>query len=136
MTTPPIQTLTDELLGEIEVYANRNMHRTDEEAAFVSVKELRMIIAELRTLRAENASKAARIEELSTPYSRTCERMWALEEENAELRKDAGRLDWIDSQCEAYGFEDIHEGNRWFLDGPFSTIRIAIDAAIAMEQAK
>lgn len=45
------------------------------------------------------------------------------------LRKDAARLDRLDMECEAYG-TDIHEGNRWVLDGPFATVRDAIDAAL------
>lgn len=43
-------------------------------------------------------------------------------------RKDADRLDRLDALCEAYGFQDIHEGNRWMIDGPFRTVRDAIDA--------
>src|ERR1700761_1616004 len=42
--------------------------------------------------------------------------------------RDADRLDWLDGQAEAYGFEDCHEGNRGTLDGPFNTAREAIDA--------
>lgn len=45
--------------------------------------------------------------------------------------KDAARLDWLDSQGTSYGFEDMHEGNRWMIDGPFANIRNALDAAIA-----
>ena len=44
---------------------------------------------------------------------------------------DAERLDWLQSQGEAYGFENYHEGNRWTIDGPFMFVRDAIDAAIA-----
>ena len=47
--------------------------------------------------------------------------------------KDAERLDWFDMECEGYGFEDIQEGNRWVIDGPFRTVRDAIDAAISKE---
>lgn len=45
------------------------------------------------------------------------------------LRADAERLDWLDGQREAYGFQDIHEGNRWLIEGPFSSLRKAVDAA-------
>lgn len=48
--------------------------------------------------------------------------------------KDAARLEWLDKQVEAYGFEDIHEGNRWVIDGPYRDLRHAIDNA--MEQSK
>ena len=44
--------------------------------------------------------------------------------------KDAERLTWLDRQVEAYGFEGCHEGNRWFIDGPFRDLRTAIDAAM------
>jgi hypothetical protein len=45
-----------------------------------------------------------------------------------ELRRDADRLNKLDRIGYAYGFEDMHEGNRWMIDGPFSDIRAAIDA--------
>jgi len=68
------------------------------------------IIAELRTLRAELESR----------------------------RRDAGRLDWLDMECEGYGFEGVHEGNRWVVEGAYATVRQAIDAEMAamQEQAK
>lgn len=40
---------------------------------------------------------------------------------------DVDRLNKLDSLCEAYGFEGIHEGNRWMIDGPYRDIRAAID---------
>lgn len=43
--------------------------------------------------------------------------------------EDSARLDWLDQQGYAYGFEDMHEGNRWMIDGPFANLRKAIDAA-------
>ena len=50
-------------------------------------------------------------------------------QDNLELhRKDSERLNKLDSLCEAYGFEGIHEGNRWMIDGPFINVRDAIDA--------
>ena len=42
--------------------------------------------------------------------------------------EDAARLDWLDQQCEAYGFQGIHEGNRWEINGPCANVRVAIDA--------
>jgi hypothetical protein len=45
--------------------------------------------------------------------------------------KDAARLDFLDQQSTSYGFEDMHEGNKWEIGGPYATIRNAIDAAIA-----
>lgn len=44
------------------------------------------------------------------------------------LAKDAGRLDLLDSLCESYGFQDVHEGNRWVIDGPYRDIRTAADS--------
>lgn len=56
-----------------------------------------------------------------------------LKAEVETLRKDAARLDRLDMECEGYG-TDIHEGNRWVVDGPFATVRDAIDAAMANDQ--
>lgn len=50
-------------------------------------------------------------------------------------QKDSERLDWLDQQSEAYGFESEHHGNRWVLDGPFKSIRAAIDTAISSQGA-
>lgn len=41
--------------------------------------------------------------------------------------EDAARLDWLDQQCEGYGFQDSHEGNRWEISGPYANVRQAID---------
>jgi hypothetical protein len=43
------------------------------------------------------------------------------------VQEDAARLDWLDQQCEGYGFQDIHEGNRWEISGPYANVRQAID---------
>lgn len=40
---------------------------------------------------------------------------------------DVERLNKLDALCEAYGFEGIHEGNLWMIDGPYRDIRAAID---------
>ena len=52
------------------------------------------------------------------------------EAEIARLRKDAERLDWLDRQGFAYGFQDIHEGNRWEIYGGYMHLRDAIDCGI------
>ena len=44
------------------------------------------------------------------------------------VQEDAARLDWLEQQCEAYGFQDIHEGNRWEIGGAYANVREAIDA--------
>lgn len=54
-----------------------------------------------------------------------------LNAEVAELRNDAERLDWLDREKWAYGFADVHEGNRWEIEGPFKNVRAAIDTARA-----
>lgn len=52
------------------------------------------------------------------------------------LRTDTERLDWLDNQYESYGFENYHEGNRWILEGPFNTVREAIDAGLTNTETK
>lgn len=49
-----------------------------------------------------------------------------------QLRKDSERLDRLDLECEGYGCE-VHEGNRWVLDGQFHSARDAIDALIELK---
>ena len=53
---------------------------------------------------------------------------------NADSR-DTERLDWLQSQTESCGFQDMHVGNRWTFDGPFMFVRDAIDAAIQAKDA-
>lgn len=79
-----------------------------------------------------SASPAAVLSLLDQCDKTEAERDAALAELEA-CRKDADRLDRLDALCEAYGFQDIHEGNRWMIDGPFRTVRDAIDVAIAEE---
>lgn len=62
-TTAAVQTLTDEQLKDLQEYCAMTQHIHSGEQACVSLYELRGLLDELRTLRAENA----------------------------ELRKDAGR---------------------------------------------
>jgi hypothetical protein len=57
------------------------------------------------------------------------ERDAAIAERDA-LKADAERLDWFETQGISYGFEGVLEGNRWGICGPFTTLRIAIDAAM------
>jgi len=70
---------------------------------------------------------------VNTIHAQQAERDALLAERDA-LAKDAERLDRLDIECEAYGCEGIHEGNRWMIDGPFRTVRDAIDAALQGEQ--
>lgn len=48
---------------------------------------------------------------------------------------DAARLDWLNQQGVAYGFEDLHEGTCWTMEGPFANVRTAIDAGMAHDAA-
>lgn len=43
-----------------------------------------------------------------------------------EALRDTARLDALERTCEAYGTE-VHEGNRWTVDGPYTTVRAALD---------
>jgi ABC-type phosphate transport system auxiliary subunit len=101
--------------------------------ADVSTQE---VVAAIQTLQAENERLKATIERNTEHYCAVVANKSALQAERdalaaklATLEADAERLDWLDSQCEAYGFQDLHEGNRWTIDGPFANLRIAIDAA-------
>lgn len=62
------------------------------------------------------------------------EKVSQLRAEVEGLRSDAERLDRLDLECEGYGCEGVHEGNRWMIDGPFRTVRDAIDAAMAAKE--
>jgi len=101
------------------------------------------ITAELRRLRAENAELAQSLAESrandQAAMGWLTSLRWASGDRGErmlpdlithieELAKDSGRLDLLDSLCEAYGFQDIHEGNRWVIDGPFRDIRAAADS--------
>ena len=44
------------------------------------------------------------------------------------IKADAERLDLLEKTRVAYGFEDMHEGNTWYVEGPFNNVRAAIDA--------
>lgn len=50
--------------------------------------------------------------------------------EIAAAVRDKRRMDWLEGQREAYGFENEHHGNRWVIDGPFRDARQAIDTAM------
>ena len=139
MTTSPVMTVTDELLAELE-----QQSVCDPGGAFpVRYAVISELTAELRRLRAENAELAQSLAEsrandqaamgwltsLRWASGDRGERMLPELVEHIEgLAKDAGRLDLLDSLCESYGFQDVHEGNRWVIDGPFRDIRTAADS--------
>lgn len=137
MTTPPVTSVTDELIAELESAANAATpgpwgwdgpvwnYDPEEEAPWL-VQEgdgLTVITGELMCSE-ENAEFVA----LANPAT-----ILALLTERAELKRDAERLNKLDQVGYAYGFEDMHEGNRWMIDGPYRDIRAAIDA---MQEAK
>lgn len=131
-------TATDELLAELDRSVRVVWH--DDDATVIAVDAL---TAELHRLRAENAELAQSLEEsrandqaamgwlasLRWASGDRGERMLPeLVSHIESLAKDAGRLDLLDSLCESYGFQDVHEGNRWVIDGPFRDIRTAADS--------
>lgn len=52
------------------------------------------------------------------------------------LKVDAERLDYLESLTEAYGFQNEHLGNRWHVEGAFSTLRKLIDFDLAAREVK
>ena len=58
------------------------------------------------------------------------QRIAALESRLREVEKDAARLDYLDALGFAYGFEDMHEGNKWEIHGAYPNLRAAIDATL------
>ena len=138
MTTSSVLSVTDELLAELD-RGVRVVWR-DDDATVIAVDAL---TTELRRLRAENAGLAQSLAEsrandqaamgwltsLRWASGDRGERMLPELVTHIEgLAKDSGRLDLLDSLCEAYGFQDVHEGNRWVIDGPFRDIRTAADS--------
>jgi len=43
-----------------------------------------------------------------------------------QYKADAEMLEWLSHQGVSFGFQDIYEGNRWEIAGPYATLRIAI----------
>lgn len=84
---------------------------------------------DIHQLKQENEQLKADLSNPNFPPKHARRLIAQLRNENADLRKDADRLDRLEIECEAYG-TDIHEGNRWAVDGPFATVRDAIDAAM------
>lgn len=137
MSTQPVMTVTDELLAELDA-------KTEKFVGFgIRSDTVARLVTELRRLSAENAELAQSLAEsrandqaamgwltsLRWASGDRGERMLPELVEHIEgLAKDAGRLDLLDSLCESYGFQDVHEGNRWVIDGPYRNIRTAADS--------
>lgn len=81
-------------------------------------------IVELETQLKDHSAQAFSIGET---YANALLRIAELEAQLAGVLTDTERLNWLDSQVEGYGFEGIQEGNRWHIDGPFYSLRHAID---------
>ena len=79
-------------------------------------------IAEIEAV-AEQANARGLRSGLITPQST----LLALIARIRAAEKDSERLNKLDAIGYAYGFEDMHEGNRWMIDGPYRNIRAAID---------
>jgi len=89
----------------------------------------------LSAVTAERDAANSRLHEVAVACAEAEAERDQLRAEVEALRKDSERLDRLDMECEAYGFEGIHEGNRWMIDGPFRAVRDAIDAAMAAKEA-
>lgn len=118
-----------------EDYDALRLELAEANADFVRIANERdALLAERDRLAAENERLARDAKNDSIAYRAVIERQEELRAEVEALKKDAERLDRLDIECEAYGCEGIHEGNRWMIDGPFRTVRDAIDAAMQGEQ--
>ena len=145
MTTPPIMSVTDELIAELEAAAKAATPQDFDSAAskyengtcecHVCGGEGTVDI-EADYLNYDDAAIGVQFYGIgqefgaAESYYRRADpaTIRALLSERAELKRDAERLDRLDREVEAYGFEGVHEGNRWMIDGPFRDIRTAIDA--------
>ena len=80
----------------------------------------------------EEAAESRKAEGFLLVHNLSCHDLLALIARLRAAENDSARLDKLDGIVEAYGFE-VHEGNRWVIDGPFRDIHTAIDA---MSEAK
>lgn len=157
MTTPPIQTLTDELLGEIEAAANdvrgwtmREYFQEPEEGFLPadwewyvgSIDEdgnrYPLLNVNAHQYDSEDSEKLAKYYAMVNrdDVLAMAAELRTLRAENAELRKDAGRYRWLRDECQKHegglticsvGYCDL---SGWSGDDPDT----AIDTA--MEQSK
>jgi hypothetical protein len=121
MTTPIVKSITDDLLDELERSANYDLNNPKFQGdARVLVAGIASVIARLRAAEVllAGAEEHARL-------LLDSKNQWSARARAAEA--DVGRLDKLDALCEPYGFEGIHEGNRWIIEGPYRNVRVAID---------
>lgn len=116
MTTPIVQSISDEQLAELEEYCHKR--------AFVCCGNFKSG-AEYMGAREEVCCNEPVLTDvnINTP----AEEILGLIARLRAAEADVERLNKLDALCEAYGFEGIHEGNRWLIDGPYRDIRAAID---------
>ncbi|HCF6331679.1 TPA: hypothetical protein NII06_006404 [Pseudomonas aeruginosa] len=116
MTTPIVQSISDEQLAELEEYCHKR--------AFVCCGNFKSG-AEYMSAREEVCCNEPVLTDvnINTP----AEEILGLIARLRAAEADVERLNKLDALCEAYGFEGIHEGNRWLIDGPYRDIRAAID---------
>ncbi|ERV86732.1 hypothetical protein [Pseudomonas aeruginosa] len=116
MTTPIVQSISDEQLAELEEYCHKR--------AFVCCGNFKSG-AKYMGAREEVCCNEPVLTDvnINTP----AEEILGLIARLRAAEADVERLNKLDALCEAYGFEGIHEGNRWLIDGPYRDIRAAID---------
>lgn len=97
--------------------------RTEAVAADIRIANDALVIAELRAER--DALARCKLADQDA-YVAMCDQRDA-------AQADAKRLEWLSRQGVSFGFQDIHEGNKWEIGGPYATLRIAIDAEMKGE---
>jgi hypothetical protein len=152
MTTPPIVSITDELIAELDLAANACGPMLLDSAETLTPADAGAIecpvcygegYASLENDYCNFDNHAIGVQfygiggefGAGERYFRAASPAFilALLAERAELVKDRGRLNSLDQLGYAYGFQDMHEGNRWEIDGPFSDVRKALDAMQAAQ---
>jgi hypothetical protein len=136
MTTSPVASITDDLLAELEQLAGKatpgpwqHVPGDDDPDSSWSM-QFPIVTSDIReVIGTEGFYSEKDIDEANAAFvaSANPATILALLQHVRELTKDRERLDNLDKLCEAYGFE-VHEGNRWVLDGPFRNVRDAIDS--------
>lgn len=146
MSSAPVVSITDELVAELEALAGKATGG-EWEYHLGAVRTMPDADGYVLVAVSPNVPKNWRGQrDTNMRYIATCKPdvLLALLSERAEMqqqlraamisvdscelfRRDAERLDKLDKICEAYGFEGVHEGNRWMIEGPFRDIRAAID---------
>lgn len=148
MTTPPVVSITDELIAELEAAANAATPQNLDSAEEIIKADPDAMIEcpvcggegyasiENDYCNFDNHAIGVQFYGIGPEFG-AGERYFraanpatilALLQHVRELKADAERLDSLDKLREAYGFEGVHEGNRWVLDGPFRNVRDAIDS--------